>query len=431
MKINKKELPKNQLELSIEITPSEYQKFLEKTAQEMSQNIKISGFRPGKAPYEVLKKKLGEMHIFEHALDSILTHFYFEAIVQEKLEPISHPQVNIEKMAIGNPLVFKAIVNLIPDIKLCDLEKIKVKKLKAKVTKEEIDKAIETLRENQAPEVLEDKKIENGDKINIDFTVSLDGVPIEGGRESNYPLIVGKGHMIPGFEENLLHKKAKDQVEFKLKFPDKYHNKQVAGKEADFKVTIKAVYRRKLPLADDSWAKTLLGAKDLNDLKEKIRKNYELEKQRDVDRKMEIEIMDKIIDASEIGDFSDDLIKTEAHKMIAELKQSVEQQGLKFSDYINQLGKKVEDMEKDFRPQAERRLKSSLVIRAIVDQEKIEVKDQELNAEIETAKKMYAHNQEMLKSLDSSHYREHLRLGILNKKVMDFLKTHCIQDKKS
>ena len=425
MKIAKKELPKNQIELKIKIEPKEYQNFLEKTAQKMSEDTKIQGFRPGKAPYDIIKQKFGEMQIFEQALDSILTHFYFEAVTKEKLEPISHPQIDIEKMAIENPLIFKATINLIPSIKLCKLDKINVKKAKIEIDNKEIDKAIETLRENQAKEVLEDKKIEKNDKADIDFTVSIDGVVIEGGKETNYPLVIGKGHMIPGFEENLMGKKKGDKIEFKLKFPEKYQNKNVANKEAEFKVEIKAVYKRELPKADDKWAQTALQSKDLKDLKDKIKKNYESEKQRQEDRKIEMEIIEKIIKNSEIGDFSDDLIKTETHKMIEELKQNIEKQGLKFEDYIKQLGKKVEDMEKDFQEQADKRLKSSLIMKAVIDQEKLKIDDQEINSEIEMAKQMYGNDKEMIKNLESDQYKKHLRLGLLNKKVMDFLKEKC------
>ncbi len=425
MKIAKKELPKNQIELKIEIEPKEYQDFLEKTAQKMSADAKIQGFRPGKAPYDIIKQKFGEMKIFENALDSILTHFYFEAVTKEKLEPISHPKIDIEKMVIENPLIFKATLNLIPSIKLCELDKINVKKTKIEIDNKEVDKAIETLRENQAKEVLEDKKIEKNDKADIDFTVSIDGVVIEGGQETNYPLVIGKGHMIPGFEENLMSKKKGDKVEFKLKFPEKYQNKVVANKEADFKVEIKAVYKRELPKTDDKWAQTTLQSKDLKDLKDKIKKNYESEKQRQEDRKIEMEIIEKIIKGSEIGDFSDDLIKAETHKMIEELKQNIEKQGLKFEDYIKQLGKKVEDMEKDFQGQADKRLKSSLIMKAVIDQEKIKIDDKEINSEIEMAKQMYGNDKEMIKNLESDQYKEHLRLGLLNKKVMDFLKGKC------
>lgn len=425
MKITKKELPKNQVELKMEIEPKEYQKFLEETAQKMSEHSKIKGFRAGKAPYDLLKSQFGEMKILEQALDPILTHFYFEAVTKEKLEPISHPKIDIEKMVAGNSLIVKAIINLIPSIKLCDLDKIKVKKLEVKVSEDEIKKAIETLRENQAKEVLEDKKIEKDDKADIDFTVSIDGVPIEGGKETNYPLVIGKGHMIPGFEEKLMGKKKGDKVEFKLKFPEKYHNNQIAGKEADFKVEIKAVYKRELPKADDKWAKTILAAKDLKDLKDKIKKNYEAEKGRQEDRKIEMDIIDQIIKVSEIGDFSEDIIKLETQKMIEELKQNIEKQGLKFEDYLKQLGKKVEDMEKDFKEQAEKRLKSSLIMKAVIDQEKMKIEDKEIDAEIEMAKQMYGDNVDMMKSLESPQYQEHLRLGLLNKKVMDFLKDKC------
>lgn len=420
MKITKKELPKNQLELKIELEPKEYQEFLERAAQEMSKNTKIPGFRPGKASYDVLKQHLNEMHIFEHALNSILTHYYFEAITKEKLEPISHPKIDIEKMAIGNPLIFKAIINLIPDIKLGDINKIKVKKNKVEVQEEEINKAINTLRENQAKEVLEDKIIENSDKAEIDFTASIDGVVIEGGKEINYPLIVGKKQMIPGFEERLSGKKKGDEIEFKLKFPKQY--KDIGDKIGDFKVKIKAVYKRTLPEANDEWAKNIFQAKNLKDLKDKLRKKYEAEKQRQEDQRIEMEIIERLIKSSEIGEFSDDLIKAEAQKMIEELKHNIEHQGLKFEDYLKQIKKKLEDLEKDFAPQAKKRLQSSLIIREIIKKENIKVDDKKADDEIKTMLNIYKDNKEMKKQFSSEEYKSYLKSLLLNKKVIEFLK---------
>jgi len=425
MKINKKELPKNQMELSIEIEPKEYQEFLEKTAQEMSKNSKIKGFRPGKAPYNLLKAQFGEMKIFENALNDILTNFYFEAVQKEKLEPVSYPKIDIQKMAVNNPLIFKATINLIPKIKLGDLNKIKVKPKKIEIKNEEIDKALETLRENQAREVLTDKKIAKGDKAEIDFTVKIDNVPIEDGKSTNYPLIIGKGHMIPGFEDNLIGKKKDEEIKFKLNFPKKYHNKNLAGKEANFEVKIKSVYQRELPKMNDEWAKKTLNSKDLNDLKDKIKKNYQIQKEQEQDRKLENEIIEKLIQDSEIGDFSDDLIKQETHKMIEELKQNISQQKLKFEDYLRQIGKKLENLENDFKEQAEKRLKASLIMKKLIEQEKIEITDKEVQNEIKMAQQMYSSNEQIIKTLNSPEYQAQLKMNLLNKKVMENLKKKC------
>lgn len=428
MKIEKKELPKNQMELKIEIESKEYQNFLEKTAQKMSENSKIKGFRPGKAPYDLLRVQFGEMKVFENALNDILTNFYFEAVKKEKLEPISYPKIEIEKMAVNNPLIFKATINLIPDIKLGDVSKIKIKKNKIEIKNEEIDKAIETLRENQAKEVLTDKKITKGDKVEIDFNVKIDNVPIEDGKSANYPLIIGKGQMIPGFEDNLIGKKKEEEVKFKLNFPKEYHNKNLAGKEADFEVKIKSVFQRELPKINDEWAKKTLNSKNLNDLKDKIEKNYQIQKEQETEIKLENEIIEKLIQSSEIGEFSNDLLKQETHKMIEELKQNIGRQGLKFEDYLKQIGKNIENLEKDFEKQAEKRLKASLIMKKLIEQEKIEISDKEIQDEIKMAQQMYGSNEQITKTLESKEYRTQLKLNLMNKKVMENLKKGIVKE---
>jgi len=425
MQITKKELPKNQMGLIIEIEPAEYHKFLEKTAQEMSEKSKIKGFRPGKAPYDLLKAQFGEMKILENALNDILTHFYFETIKKEKLEPISYPQIDIQKMAINNPLIFKATINLIPEVKLGDLNKIKIKPKKIEIKEQEIDKAIETLRENQAKEILADKKIAKGDKAEIDFIVKIDDIPIENGQSTNYPLVIGKGQMIPGFEDNLIGKKKDEEIKFKLNFPKEYPNKNLANKEADFEVKIKNVFQRELPEINDTWAQKTLNSKDLNDLKDKIKKNYQIQKEQEQDRKLENEIIEKLIQNSEIGEFSDNLLQQETHKMIEELKQNIGQQGLKFEDYLKQINKKIEDLENDFKEQAKKRLQASLIMKKLIEQEKIEASDKEVQNEIEIAQQMYGNNEQILKTLKSPEYQAQLKINLLNKKVMEFLKKKC------
>ncbi len=425
MKIEKKQLPKNQAELTIEIKPAEYQNFLEKTAQKMSENSKIKGFRPGKAPYDLLKAQFGEMKILENALNDILTHFYFETIKKEKLKPISYPQIDIQKMAVNNPLIFKATINLIPEVKLGDLNKIKIKPKKIEIKEQEIDKAIETLRENQAKEILADKKIAKGDKAEIDFTVKIDNVPIEDGKSTNYPLVIGKGHMIPGFEDNLIGKKKDEEIKFKLNFPKEYHNKNLAGKEADFEVKIKSVFQRELPEINDAWAQKTLSSKNLNDLKDKIKKNYQIQKEQEQDRRLENEIIEKLIQNSEIGELSDNLLQQETHKMIEELKQNISQQGLKFEDYLKQINKKVEDLENNFKEQAQKRLQASLIMRKLIEEEKIEASDKEIQNEIEMAQQMYGNNEQIAKTLNSPEYQAQLKINLLNKKVMEYLKKKC------
>ncbi len=426
MKIEKKDLPKSQLELTVEITEAEYQPFLIKASSVISREKNIPGFRAGKAPYDVVKQHFSETAILEAALDDILKHFYFEIITKENLEPISFPKIDILKMAAGNPLEIKITISLLPEIKLADIEKISIKKEEVKIDADEIKRAIETLRENQATEALVEREAKNTDKVEVDFKVSVDGVVIEGGNETNYPLILGKGQMIPGFEDNIIGHKKNDELKFNLKFPKDYH-KNLAGKEAEFEVKLNSVYERVLPEANDEWAKTFFKLDTLKELEEKLRESYQQEKQREIDQKTELDLMDKIIEGSDIKEWSQDVIKEETKKILEEFKQNMTYQGMQFDDYLKHSGKTLEELEKELEPQAIKRLNSSIIIREIIKSQDIKADKEEIDHEIGHLLETYGDKPEIKKQIESSEYSEHLENQIKSKKALDFLKEKIIK----
>ena len=229
MKISKSQPKKSEVLLEIEVSTDEARPFLEKAAARVSKNTKIEGFRPGKAPYHIVKQKVGEMNIYQEALDNIVSHFYIEAVKQEDLDAVGQPKIEMEKVAPGNPIAFKATVSLMPEIKLGDYKNIKVEKKEIKVEDNEIDKSINDLKKMQVKEVLVAREAQKGDRVEVDFEVSLDKVVIEGGQGKKYPIVLGEGQMIPGFEEQIEGLKKNEEREFKLKFPTEYQNKMVAG----------------------------------------------------------------------------------------------------------------------------------------------------------------------------------------------------------
>ncbi len=426
MKIEKKDLPKSQLELTVEITETEYQPFLIKAAGDISKEKHIPGFRAGKAPYDVVKQHFSETAILEAALDDILKHFYFEIITKENLEPISFPKIDILKMAAGNPLEIKITISLLPEIKLADIEKITIKKEEVKIDADEIKRAIETLRENQATEALVEREAKNSDKVEVDFKVSVDGVVIEGGNETNYPLVLGKGQMIPGFEDNIIGKKKGEEIKFNLKFPKDYH-KNLAGKDAEFEVKLNSVYERTLPEANDEWAKTFFKLDTLKELEEKLRESYAQEKQREIDQKTELDLMDKIIEGSDIKEWSQDVIKEETKKILEEFKQNMTYQGMQFDDYLKHSGKTLEELEKELEPQAIKRLNSSIIIREIIKSQDIKADKGEIDHEIGHLLETYGDKPEIKKQIESAEYSEHLENQIKSKKALDFLKEKIIK----
>jgi len=425
-KYNLKKLPKSQVEISVTISHDELKNLLAKAAQTLSEQAKIAGFRPGKVPYDVLKAKVGEMKIYEEAAALAVQSSYLEIATKEKLEPLGSPQIDFEKLAPNNDFTYKATVNLIPDVKIGDYKSVKIKEKEIVVKDEDINKIIEEVRNQRATEVLETKQIAQGDKVEIDFDIFRDNVPIENGAQKKYPLIIGSNMFIPGFEDNLIGLKANEEKEFELKFPEKYYNSNLAGKPAKFKVKVLAVYKRTLPELNDDFAKSL-GLETMSKLKEQIEHNIEHEEHHKEEEKVEIEMLEKLIDKSQFGELPDVLVNAEVNKMLQEIESNVSMQGLKFADYLKHLNKTVEQMKLEFVPQAIKRVKGALLTRAVFLTEKMEIPESEIDKEIEAASQMYRQHPDMLKNLKTPQYREYIRNLIGNRKVMDFLKAICVE----
>ena len=426
MQITKKELKESEVELTIEVATEEARPFLEKAAQRVSQNMKIKGFRPGKAPYHIIKQKAGEMAIYQEGLDNIVSHFYIEAVRKEDLNSVGQPKIEMEKVAPGNPIVFKATIGLMPEVKLGDYKKVKVAREEVKVEDKDVDKAINDLRKMQVKEVLVEREARKGDRVEVDFEVSLDKVVIEGGQGNKYPIVLGEGMMIPGFEEQVEGMKAGEEKEFKLKFPAEYQNKMVAGKESDFKVKLLSVYKQELPEMTDDWAKGL-GADSADDLKSKIKKNLKDEKKFNQEQKLEMELLTKVVEQAEFTAIPASLIHSETHRMIHEFEDSISKQGLTFDDYLKSIKKDRKELEKEFMPKAEERVKTSIVIKEIGDTEKIEVTDEEIKEEIEKILMQARGNKEAEDNIKSEGYQSYLKTIIRNRKIIDLLKKESIK----
>ena len=420
-----KKLPKSQLEITVTIPTAELQPFVERATTELSQQTKIEGFRPGKVPAEILKQKVGEMRIYEEAAALAVEKSYVEIGLKEKFEPLGSPHVDFEKLAPDNDFIYIATVNLIPEVTIGDYKSIKIAEKEIKITDEQINKVIDDLRNLRATEILENKIIENDDKVEVDFDILRDKVPIDNGAQRKYPMVVGSGHFIPGFEEQLLGLKAGENKEFNLTFPEQYHNKNLAGKEVQFKVKIINVYKRTLPEANDDLAKSL-GAENMDNLKQQIEHNLEHEEHHKEEERIEIELINQLIAKSRFGEIPDILINAEVNKMIQEMESNLAMQGLKFDDYLKHLSKSLEQLKLEFVPQAIKRVQGALLLRALFFQEKMEITEVEIDQEIEMAGKMYQANPELLKNLKTPEYREYIRNSLGNNKVINFLKTACI-----
>jgi trigger factor len=429
MNIQKQVLPKSQLELTIEVSLEELKPYLKQAVNELSEKNKIEGFRPGKAPYEIVKQRLGDMAILQQATNSIIGKTFYQAIEQEGVEIVNQPQIDIIKMAPDNPFVYKATVALLPKVELCDYKNLKVKPIEEiQIKDEEVEKVIQDLRKMRAKEVLVEREAKDGDKVEVDFETFVDQVPIAGGKAEKYALVIGDKQMIPGFEDQLIGLKKDQPKEFELTFPKDYHNDKIAGKQAKFKVKMLAVYQRELPEVNEDFAKGM-GLKSTDDLKSHLRNNLKMEKQNKAKQKQDLEIVNQIIEKSKFDDLPDSLVNAEVEKMMAELKDNVMQQGLNFEDYLNHLKKKESDLKLDFTPDAIKRVKTGLAIRQIAVQENLSASEEEIHAEADRTLQTYQVNpmyaeqlQQIEKNIKSEASHRYFANVIVNRKVMELLR---------
>ncbi|MFA6594224.1 MAG: trigger factor [Candidatus Buchananbacteria bacterium] len=430
MIVNIAKQPKSQVEIAVELSPAELLPYLTKAAEKIATDKPLEGFRPGKAPYDVVLKKYGEMAILSEAVDDIISKTYYQAIKDNNLTTIGQPQINLEKMAPENPFSYKATVAVLPQVKIGELAKIKLQRKPIAITDEQIQKVIEEIRKMRSREEKTDKAAEKGDLAKIDFDVFRDGVPIDQGSAKNYPLLLGEDKFIPGFEDRIVGLKAGEEKEFTLDFPEKYFEKSLAGKPAEFKIKVNEVAKIILPEANDELAKTVSGGKftALEELKINIKENLLLEEQAKQDRRLEIELLEEAVKLSEFGELPEILVHEEIHRMLHELEDSLSRQGMDLGNYLQSLKKTEEEMEKEMEPQAIVRVKTAILSREIYQQNKFEVTPDEVDKEIEELLKNYPPNPDVKKQLESETYRDYLKNSLGNRKVMDYLKKLVIKD---
>lgn len=422
MNISKKDLGKSQIEITVELSAEEFKPYVLRGAEKVSEQVKIEGFRPGKAPYEILKAKIGEMTILEEgariAIDKTVDKAIKENIIGQL---VGQPQVNITKLAPNNPLEYKVVVTLLPEIKLGNYKDLKIKEAAVAAKDEEVEKLISELREMRASEVITDAEIKDGNRVILDIEIFVDKIPVESGRGKDASVLIGKNYVIPGFDKNILGLKKGETREFSLPYPADHHDKSLAGKLAEFRVKVTEVYNRVLPEVNDDFAKGF-GLKSPVELKSNIKKSLTAEKEEEARRKSETVMLDKIIGASKFGDIPEVLIKHEAEVMMSELEYNVKNQGGKFEDYLTHLGKTRDQIMLDLTPDAVKRVKVSLIVRQVAQIEKIEVSHEEVHKVIEDIEKQYKGNQEVLERVNGHAYHDYVENNLTGKKVMEKLR---------
>ena len=373
MSVQVENLEKNMAKLTIEVPAEELEKALEKAYQKQKKNISVPGFRKGKVPRAMVEKMYGPAVFYEDAVNSLVPEEYSKAAEESKLDIVSRPEINVEQIEKGKAFIFTATVAVKPEVTLGEYKGLEVAKADTTVTDEEVEAELKKEQEKNARTInVEDRPAADGDTVTLDFEGSVDGVPFDGGKAENYDLTVGSGSFIPGFEDQLVGVKIGEEVDVKVTFPEDYHAEDLKGKEAVFKCTVHEIKAKELPELDDEFASEVSEFDTLDELKTDIKAKIKEQKVNDGKRAQEDAAVDAIIESAKM-DLPEAMVDTQARQMLDEFAQRMQQQGLTLDQYMQFTGMTADKMMDELRPQAEKRIKTRLVLEAIAKAENIEI----------------------------------------------------------
>ncbi|WP_088068390.1 trigger factor [Gottfriedia luciferensis] len=376
--------------LTVEVEASEVDKGLDAAFKKVVKTMNVPGFRKGKLPRPIFEQKFGVEALYNDALDVILPEAYSKAIQEVGIEPVDRPEVDVEQMEKGKTLIFKAKVTVKPEVKLGEYKGLEVEEIDATVTEEDVQAELTKLQERQAELVVkEDGTVEKGDTAVIDFEGFVDGVAFEGGKGENYPLEIGSGSFIPGFEEALIGAKSGVETDVNVTFPEEYHSAELAGKAATFKVTVHEIKAKELPELNDEFAKDVNDeVETLEDLKAKIKTDLEESKKAQAEGSLRDALVQKAAENAEV-EIPEVMFESQVDRMVKDFEQRIAQQGLNLELYYQFTGTKEEDLRSQMRQDAEARVRIDLTIDAIIEAEKIDATEEEMNEELGRLSEMY------------------------------------------
>ena len=385
--------------LTFEIDVDTINKGIDEAFVETRKKITVPGFRKGRVPRQIFNQMYGEESLYQDALNKVLPDAYNEAVKETNIQPVDQPKIDIKSMEKGQPWVLTAEVDVMPEVKLGEYKGMEVPAQDTTVTDADVDDALETKRQQQAELVLkEDKPAEKGDTVVIDYKGSVDGEEFDGGSAENYSLELGSGSFIPGFEDQLIGHNADEDVDVNVTFPEDYHAKNLAGKDALFKVKIHEIKEKQLPELDDDFAKDVDEEVDtLAELKEKTKKQLQEEKDNQAKAAIEDAAINKAVANAEIQDIPQAMLDDDTNRQMQQYLAGMQQQGISPQMYFQITGTKEEDLKKQFANDAAQRVKTNLVLEAIVDDANLDATDEEIAKEISDLAKQYGMEEDAVK----------------------------------
>lgn len=421
MKTKLKNISDVKVELTISLGAEELKAAEQVALTKLAKEVKIEGFRKGKAPLEMVAAQVDPILLNQETLENALSKSVAEAFLKEKVQAINRPEVDVKKFIPGTELEFTATTEIMPKVELGDYKKLGVKKEAAKVSKKEVKETIDRILKNFAEKKKVEREAKNGDEVIIDFLGKKDGVAFDGGKAEKFPLELGSKSFIPGFEEGLIGKKAGDELSLDLEFPKDYHAKDLAGAKVVFEVKIHEVRENVEPEINEEFLSKLGDFKTKEEFEKQIEEDLKTQKQAEADEKFKDELVKKLAEVSKVP-VPEILLEDQKRSIEMDMQQNLMYSGLSLEDYLERMGKTHEEwLEKDVKKAAEMRVKSGLALAELSKVEKVKSDTKELDDRIAQLKEQYGNSKEVQKQLSSDDVRRNLANQILTEKTIDLL----------
>ena len=422
MQYSIKKLPDSKVEFTVSLDKDELISYVNKTENQLAGEIQIEGFRPGKAPKEIIRKKIGEAKIREEALGLAIQSSLSEALAKESLDVIDQSDLKVNENT-PDGLTYQAVFYVFPEMELGEYKGLTIKKNNIEVSENEVKNVLDEVLKSRAVLKPAERPAQIGDRVEIDFNIKDHGTVIKGGNSQNHPLVLGEEKFVPGFEAQIIGMKTGETKNFSIKIPVDYYQKTIAGKDLDFEVTLKKVEDMAVPKLDDEFAKSLGHANSLSELEVSVKQGLMAEKQEKEKDRIRGEILEKIASKIKV-DVPAILIEKRLDSMVDGLDQELHRGGMELGLYLAQIKKTQDELRRDWRAQAEKQVKTSLVARAIAKAEKLKVSDEEVSQEMQTILSGYISRgagPEVLQNINSEALKGKIAEILLNEKVFEIL----------
>ncbi len=430
MSLQVEKLEGNIAKLTIEASAEDFEKAVDKAYQKNKNKLSVPGFRKGKVPRKMIEKMYGNTVFYEEAANILIPSVYAKAIDECTEEVVSQPKIEVVQIEAGKPFIFTAEVALKPEVTLGAYKSVEIEKVDTTVTEEEIDEAVNRERESNARTIsVEDRAVQDGDMVVLDFEGFMDGAAFEGGKGENYSLTIGSGTFIPGFEEQLIGAEIDKEITVNVTFPEDYHAEELKGKNAEFKCTIKEIKEKELPELDDEFASDVSEFDTMEEYREDLKKQLTKQKEETAEEEKGDKVVEAIIASSQM-DIPEAMIETQQRQMAEDFARRIQMQGLSFEQYLQFTGLTRADFMEQMKPQTLKRIQSRLVLCAIAKAENIEATEEEYQEEIQKMADSYHMSVEELTDMMGKFEEKAVREDICMKKAYDLVVEQCVEVEK-